>query len=64
MKDLKNLDQSGLVDLLSQKTNEYMKMFKEGAAQKEYEACKKMIDQITAEIESRKKKASQYRDSR
>lgn len=56
MEDLKNLDQAGLLDLLSQKTTEYMRMFKEGAIQKEYEACKKMIGQITAEIESRKKK--------
>ena len=62
MKNLKNPDQAGLIDLLSQKTNEHMKMFREGATQKEYETCKKTIDQLTVEIESREKKIVQLKD--
>ena len=56
MEDLKNLDLFTLVDLLAKYTNEYMKMFKEGATDQEFAQCKKMIHNLTAEIEYRKQK--------
>lgn len=54
MEDLKKLDQYTLVDMLSKHTKEYMRMFKDGSMGDEYAKCKKMIEKITKEIESRK----------
>jgi len=56
MEDLNNLDLFTLVDLLAKHTNEYMKMFKEGATDQEFSDCKKVIQNLTAEIEYRKQK--------
>ncbi|HEX5653410.1 MAG TPA: hypothetical protein VFX58_10070 [Chitinophagaceae bacterium] len=53
MEDLKNLDQTKLVDMLAKLTTEYMKMFKNGTTQEEYENCKLLIARLTTEIEAR-----------
>ena len=54
MEDLKNLDLFTLLDLLARHTNEYTKMLKEGAIAQEYAQCKKMIQNLTAEIGNRR----------
>ena len=54
MEDLKNLDLLTLLDLLAKHTNEYMKMLKDGAIDEEYSQCKKMIQNLTVEIENRR----------
>jgi len=56
MEQLKHLDLFTLVDLLVKHTDEYMKMFKEGATEYEFTQCKKMIQNLTDEIELRKQK--------
>ena len=56
MEDLNTMDLFTLVDLLAKHTNQYMKMFKEGATEQEYANCKKAIKNLTAEIEYRKQK--------
>ena len=50
MKDLKRLDKDTLIDMLSKFTNQFMKLFREGATQQEYLACKEMMDKLTQEI--------------
>jgi hypothetical protein len=56
MKDLNNLDLLTLVDMLANYTSSYMKMLKDGRDNEEYTECKKMIQNLTAEIAYRKEK--------
>ena len=58
MEELKKIDQLALIDMLSKYTKEYMHMFKEGSMGDEYAKCKKIIEKITKEIESRKQEKS------
>jgi hypothetical protein len=55
MNDLKSLPLATLVDMLSARTRDYTKMLRSGTSTQEYDACKKMINSIMAEIESRKR---------
>ena len=55
MKEFKNLDLFTLMDLLVKNTDEYMKMFKEGATEHEFARCKEIILHLTDEIKHRKK---------
>jgi len=56
MENLKKLDMLTLVDMLDEHTKEYLKLLKDTGTKEEYEVCKRMVDQLTAEIESRKQK--------
>jgi hypothetical protein len=61
MKDFNNVDLLTLVDMLARHTNEYMRMLKDGSTEEEYTACKKIIQNLTAEIEYRKEKNNQLK---
>jgi ABC-type uncharacterized transport system substrate-binding protein len=57
MEDLSKLDLFTLVDLLAKNTSQFMKLFIAGNKDMEYIKCKKMIQNLTAEIEYRKQKS-------
>ncbi len=54
MSNKTDIELSLLLDMLASHTNEYLRMFKEGAPSAEFNKCKEMIEQLTSEIESRK----------
>lgn len=58
MEEFGKMSNEQLTDLLAEKTNHYMKMFREGAKHKEFYDCKTMIDRLTAEIKQRKERAA------
>ncbi len=53
-KDLNTLNIPGLIDLLAEQTKVYVKILKDGSSKEAYSECKKLIDDITAEIKYRK----------
>ena len=55
MEDFKKLEKSQLVDLLTRETDRYYKLSKNGGSKRDYEDCKKIIKEIQAELEVRKK---------
>jgi hypothetical protein len=57
MKDIQNLELTVLVDLLSQHTARYYKILSDGGSEDEFTSCKKTIQSLQSEIESRKKSA-------
>ena len=59
MEDLKTIKTQSLVDILAKYTNDYLRMIKEGTTQENYDACKKKIDELMAEIEFRKQQERQ-----
>jgi len=64
MKEFKNLDLFTLMDLLVKHTDEYMKMFKEGAMEHEFARCKEIIQHLTDEIKFRKKQNTMAKQTR
>jgi len=57
MKDkeaLKKLDMITLVDMLARKTDEYMKIQREGGSTKEHLECKEEINILMKEIQDRR----------
>jgi hypothetical protein len=61
MQDLNKLDLFTLVDLLAKNTSQFMKLFVAGNKDMEYIQCKKMIQNLTAEIEYRKQKSLSHK---
>ena len=55
MHELRSLDTSQLIDLLSQYTASYSKMLSNGTTQEEYEKSSLAVKALQAEIELRKK---------
>lgn len=55
MEELRTLDTSQLIDMLSKYTTDYTKMLAEGTTEEEYTKRKLAIKALQAEIESRKK---------
>ena len=55
MQELRNLENSQLIDLLAQYTADYTKMMSEGTTQEEYAKCNLTIKALQTEIELRKK---------
>lgn len=55
MQDLKKLEKIELVDLLAKETARYYKMSKTGGEHKEYNECKRAINEIQSEISNRTK---------
>ena len=55
MQELRTLQTSDLVDMLSKQTIEYSKMLVEGASEEEYLRSKLSIEALQAEIRSRQK---------
>jgi len=58
MGDLRTLDFSELIDLLTKETARYYKMIKEKANKRDHMQCKMIIEEIQKEIDTRKKKVS------
>jgi len=58
MEELRTLDTSQLIDMLSKYTTVYTKMLAEGTTEEEYTKRKLAIKALQAEIESRKKTGS------
>ena len=54
MSDYSNITLSNLIELLAEKTRQYLQLREEGPLGPEYEACKDEINQIQQAIESRK----------
>lgn len=52
--ELKNLDLNILMDILAERTAEYMRLLKAGELNEEYQQCKTLIQLITKEIQERK----------
>lgn len=52
--ELKNLDMITMVDMLANKTSDYMNMLRTGGPEEEYRKCKELIKLLTEEIKSRK----------
>lgn len=55
MEELRTLDTSQLIDLLSKYTIDYTKMMSDGTTEEEYAKCNLTIKALQAEIELRKK---------
>ncbi len=58
MEDIRSLEITLLVDMLSRYTDSYTQMVKMGATQEEFEKCDLIIRAIQSEISSRKMTAS------
>jgi hypothetical protein len=54
MLDLKTLELTELLDMLSEQTYHYMKMLRDGASKEQFDICKQNILWIQEEIELRK----------
>jgi hypothetical protein len=54
MEDLRTIDISTLIDMLSKHTADYTKMFTQGATEEEYLRCNTIIKALQKEIEFRK----------
>jgi hypothetical protein len=52
---LKKLDMVTLVDMLARKTDEYMRIQREGGSTKEHKACKEAINTLMQVIQDRRK---------
>ena len=55
MEELRTLDTSQLIDLLSKYTTDYTKMMSDGTTEEEYAKCNLTIKALQTEIELRKK---------
>lgn len=53
--ELKKLDMNTLVDMLARKTTDYMNLLKAGGPDDEFKKCKKLIQELTKEIQERQK---------
>jgi hypothetical protein len=58
MQDFRHMELNALIDMLSAYTTKFSKMLVTGCSEDEYNACKRIIELLQAEIESRKKKIS------
>jgi hypothetical protein len=56
MQDFRHMELNALVDMLSSYTTKFSKMLVDGCSEEEYNSCKRIIELLQAEIESRKKK--------
>lgn len=50
MRDLQNVDEATLVDMLNAYTKLYLKLFPHLIRSRKFQKCKKMIDAIVSEI--------------
>jgi hypothetical protein len=58
MKQYRDINHSALIDLLAKHTTLYTQMLSDNIKTNEFYKCKRTIEQLTAEIELRKRNAS------